>query len=178
MSPTASANGMGSPEPLALELGAEGDGVRVEFDLDRIRSVARGADDAAWRLGTALDPSRVSAVRVVSAAFDDGRLLAVAASRPAGAQGHGEESVGGALVDPEGSVVELADVLLSTEYDSQGHPARIGLELYVDLDASPLRVAADRTEQAAAGGADRSTEMSFRMEGVSGTGRLELATPG
>jgi hypothetical protein len=174
---------MASPEPIALELvaGTDGDGVLVEFDAERIRALddAGGEAPACWRLSGELDPERVSALRVVCARFDDGRLLAVAASRPSGAAGHGEESVRAALVDPAGSVTELTEALLSTEYDSDGRPTRIGLELYADEDAAPLRVAADREADAARGGGTAEpTPLRFRMEGVSGTGRLELVTPG
>jgi hypothetical protein len=171
---------MADPEPIALELvaGTDGDGLRVEFDAERIRALDDGG--SCWRLAGELDPERVSALRVVCARFDDGRLLALAASRPADAAGHGEESIRAALVDPEGAVTELAEALLSTEYDSDGRPARIGLELYADEAAAPLRVAADR-EAGRAGngeGAGETTRLSFRMEGVSGTGRLELVIPG
>jgi hypothetical protein len=163
-----------SPEPIALDLGSEDGEVRVEFDAERIRALATGEGNECWRLAGDLDAERVSVLRVVYASFEDGRLLAVAASRPPGAAGHGEESVRAALVDAEGSVTQMAEALLSTEYDSDGRPARIGLELYVDPEATPLRVAADRDDGDAAGGA---TPMTFRMEGVSGTGRLDLVTP-
>jgi hypothetical protein len=169
---------MASAEPIGLEV-PSGDGrVRVEFDLERIRALD-GGSDGCWRLVGQLDPKQMTVLRVVCASFEDGRLLALAAARPAGAAGHGEDSVRAALVDPEGSVVRMAAALLSTEYDSEGRPARIGLELYVDPDATPLRVAADRDEAAAARGAgeDRATPLSFRMEGVTGAGRLELVTP-
>ena len=165
---------MASPEPIALDLGFEDGEVRVEFDAESIRALESGEGNGCWRLAGELDAERVSVLRVVCASFEDGRLLAVAASRPAGAAGHGEESVRAALVDAEGALVQMAEALLSTEYDSDGRPARIGLELYVDPDATPLRVAADRDDGDAGGGA---TPMTFRMEGISGTGRLELVTP-
>jgi hypothetical protein len=169
---------MASAEPIAVEVPSEDGGVRVEFDPERIRALG-GGGDGWWRLAGELDPKQVSVLRVVCASFEDGHLLTVAATRPAGAAGHGEDSVRAALVDPEGSVVRMAEALLSTEYDSEGRPARIGLELYVDPGATPLRVAADRDEATPAGDAadDRATPLSFRMEGVTGAGRLELVTP-
>jgi hypothetical protein len=168
---------MASAEPIGLEVPSGDEGVRVEFDPERIRALG-GGSDGCWRLVGELDPKQVTVLRVVCASFEDGRLLALAATRPARAVGHDEDSVRAALVDPEGSVVRMAEALLSTEYDSEGRPARIGLELYVDPDATPLRVAADRDEAAARGsGGDRATPFSFRMEGVAGAGRLELVTP-
>jgi hypothetical protein len=168
---------MASPEPIALELAGEG-ALTVEFYPELVRALENGDAEACWRLGGEIDPELVSAVRVVCAAFEDGRLLTVAASRPSGAAGHGEESVRAAVVDPEGTVVEMTEALLSTEYDSEGRPARIGLELYADAEATPLRVAADRADGARGDTGAEAVPMTFRMEGVSGTGRLELVTPG
>jgi hypothetical protein len=77
------------------------------------------------------------------------------------------------MVQPTGDVVVLAEALLSTEYDADGAPSRIGLELYPDHDSVPLRVAADRASAARVDGGAESTAMSFRMEGASGAGVFE-----
>jgi hypothetical protein len=116
----------------------------------------------------------VSALRVISAAFEDGKLLALAAIRPAGAEGHGEESVGGVIVQSDGSRAELVAALISAEYDSEGVPQRIGLELYTEPDEVPLRGAGDRApEGLERGNGSYVVPMAFRLEGTPGTGLLE-----
>ena len=79
-------------------------------------------------------------MRLISGRLDDGRLLAVAALRPAGASGHGEEIVVGALGSADG-FEQLTETLLSTEYGADGAPTRVGLELYPSSDGLAVRVA-------------------------------------
>src|SRR6478735_955189 len=87
---------MPSGERLVLELDpAGGPALRVEWDVDALRDLSAtgrqpGAGEAppAWRLEPGPDWERVSALRLISATFDDGALLAVAALRPRGATGH------------------------------------------------------------------------------------------
>ena len=170
---------MASAEPIALDLGTNG--TRVEWAADGVRAL--GAADPAepggpvWRLEGELDWEAVDSLRVVSAAFEDGRLLALVAVLPAGAAGHDEAVLRGALVEPDGEVLELAEALLSMQYEANGSPSRIGLELYTDPEAVPLRVAADREQaEAAAEGARAVIPMTFRMEGARGSGLLELVS--
>jgi len=172
---------MTSADSIALELGS--DGARIEWAADGLRALAppgsRTGTDPVWQLEGDLDWDAVESLRVVSAAFEDGRLLVIAAAHPQGAEGHDETRLRGALVEPDGEIVELVEALLSTEYDAAGAPARIGLELYTDPDALPLRVAADRESGDAATAADRAViPMSFRMEGARGAGLLELISRG
>ena len=165
---------MAGAEAIALEL--EPDGPRIEWAPDDLRALVQAGDgppQRAWRLEGEPDWGTIESLRLVSAAFEDGRLLALVAAQPAGAQGHGEGRVRAALVEPEGDVIELADATLSVQYDAGGAPSRIGLELYADPEAVPLRVAADREDEAgeSSGGA---TAMTFRMEGAQGSGLFEL----
>jgi hypothetical protein len=161
-----------SAETVALELGP--DGARIEWEPDSLRTLAAGESAGpAWRLEGELDWNAVESLRVVSAAFEDGRLLAVVAPRPAGAEGHDAAEPRGVLVQPDGEVVELAEALLSTEYDADGAPSRIGLELYPEPEGIPVRVAADREAPARAGDGSETTAMSFRMEGARGAGLFE-----
>ena len=67
---------------------------------------------------------------MLSARLDDGRLLAVAALRPAGADGHGEELVAGALGDLEAFEQLERDAALDRVRRPTGMPRRVGLELY------------------------------------------------
>jgi hypothetical protein len=170
---------MASADSIALDLGTNG--TSVEWAADGVRALG-AADpsappDPVWRLDGELDWDAVDSLRVVSAAFEDGRLLALVAVLPTGAAGHDEAVLRGALVEPDGEVLELAEALLSMEYAADGSPSRIGLELYTDPEAVPLRVAADREQaEAAAKGARAVIPMTFRMEGARGAGLLELVS--
>jgi hypothetical protein len=171
---------MASAEEIAVALdGGEGIGdLRVKWDADRLRTLDGGGDES-WRLDGEIDWSRTDALRVVSAAFEDGALLALAALRPADAAGHDAETVRAVLVEAEGGPIELERALISTEYDGAGNIARIGLELYPDAEEPPLRVSAERRDQASAPTQEpgrESTSLSFRMEGRTGAGVLEVVT--
>jgi hypothetical protein len=167
---------MADAEAIALVL--EPDGPRVEWSPENLRALANAGDPSAraWRLESEPDWSAIESLRLVSAAFEDGRLLALVAAQPAGAEGHGEARVRAVLVEPEGEVIELADATLSVQYDARGAPSRIGLELYADPEAVPLRVAADRRDEAGEGGGGEATAMTFRMEGAEGSGLFELVS--
>ena len=78
----------------------------------------------------------------------DGRLIAIAALRPVGADGHGDELRRG-LIGPPGELEALAESLLSTEHGADELPRRIGLELYRDPDGLPLRIAGEATASTA-----------------------------
>jgi hypothetical protein len=164
---------MTSAEAIAIEID---DGARVEWELDALRMLVAGESaEPAWRLRGGLDWDAVDSLRLVTAAFENGRLLALAAVRPAGADGH-DEPPRGALVQPTGDVVAFAEALLSTEYDADGSPSRIGLELYPEAEAVPLRAAADRSSPTRTHDGIEVTVMSFRLEGVGGSGVFERVT--
>jgi hypothetical protein len=148
----------------AAHAGLEVGGARVVWDLERLRAVGPG-DEAAWRIETEPDWSTVEALRLLWASFEDGSGLAVAALRPTGAAGHDAEAVAGFLVDPEGEPRPLQEVLISTEHGPDGAPRRLGLELYEEEGAIPLRVAADGER-----------EVSVRIDGRAGKGRYEVLT--
>ena len=115
---------------------------------------------------------------MISASFDDGALLGVAALRPPGAAGHDADTVGAILVSPEGEASELHHALLSTEYGPDGRARRVGLELYEDPADPPTRVVGDRVAEARRGARGEQTALRLRMEGTSGTGVHELVAPG
>ena len=83
---------------------------------------------AAETLAGELDWDDIDRVRVLSACLGDRRLVVVAAILPAGAEGHGEELVAGAIGNQE-SFDELDEALLSAEYGPGGGLQRLGLEL-------------------------------------------------
>ncbi len=176
---------MPSGDPLVLELGPAGEpALRVEWDVEALRelSAARqpGTGEArpTWRLEREPDWERASALRVISASFDDGALLAVAALRPRGAAGHDADAVGAILVSAQGDVARLNDALLSTEYGPDGRARRLGLELYEGSTGPPIRIVADRVADAREGAGGQRTALRLRMEGIPGTGLHELVPPG
>ena len=83
--------------------------------------------------------------RFVSAAAPGGPFLSVAATRPAVAIGHGDELIGGQIVDAHsgGEPNPLETVRLSTVYDSAGRPRTVGLELYRPGEELPERAAGE-----------------------------------
>jgi hypothetical protein len=177
---------MPSGEPLALELGpVEGSTLRVEWDLEALRELnaaGRNPDSAdgrpIWRLEAEPGWERAGGLRVISASFEDGALLAVAAVRPAGSEGHDAEAIGAALVAPEGEATQLHEALLSTEYGPDGRARRLGLELYEGATEPPVRVVADRVADARQDADREQTALRLRMEGTSGTGLYELISSG
>ena len=153
-------------------------GVRIGWDPAAIT----GGEARPWRIEGELDWGAVDSLRILSASLEDGTVLAVAALRPRGAAGHSDDLVGAAMRGPEGEAIAVAETLLSTEYGPDGAPRRIGLELWGDEQAVPIRVAADAE-------ADRSSSLreadggdivpvTVRSEGRQGTGLLHLLREG
>jgi hypothetical protein len=173
---------MPSGERLILELDpAGGPALRVEWDVDslRERGTASGQQGTAetppaWRLEPGPDWEGARALRLISATFDDGALLAVAALRPRGAAGHDADAVGAILVSAEGEVTRPHEALLSTEYGPDGTARRLGLELYEDSAGPPVRIAADRIAGAGDRAGGEQTALTLRMDGTPGTGLHEL----
>jgi hypothetical protein len=168
-------------EAVAIELtDPAGDPLRIDWTSEALAALDPGApgETPVWRLGGELDWDEVEALRVFSGRLDDGRLLAIAAVRPADAGGHGEEVVAGLLGDSTG-FDPLAETLLSTEYGGDGLPGRIGLELYRDGSDLPVRIAGDVTATGASeqGGVRRtSAALALRASGSAGAGILDVLT--
>src|SRR3954447_18677775 len=168
---------MPSGERLVLERDpAGGSALRIDWDVDALREP--GAGEAPWRLEPGPDWERASALRLISATFDDGALLAVAALRPRGAAGHDADAIGAIIVSPEGEVTRPREALLSTEYGPDGRARRLGLELYEEAGGPPVRIVADCINDAREGAGDERTALALRMEGTPGTGVHELIFAG
>jgi len=116
--------------------------------------------------------------RSIGIVFADGGLLALSAVRPQGAGGHGEESVGAVLCDPDGAPVDVAETLLSTEYGPDGVQRRATLELWLDDEAAqPLRGAGTLISAAAVPHSGATGTVAFfrwALEGREGLGHYEL----
>ena len=170
------------PEALALQFEAP-TGDRLDFEwwpgaFDKLDTSAPPSEPV-WTLGGELDWDQIATVRVVTARLGDGRLLAVAALRPAGAEGHGDELVAAAIGDGE-SFSQLEGTLLSTEYGPDGLPRRIGLELFPDGEGLALRVAGDVAVVATslAGGVQRvAAALVTRSPDGEGAGAFDVLSP-
>jgi hypothetical protein len=160
-------------EQLSVTLEADGHTVTVTWDLARIRSRESGGQTPVWQADGEPGPGTI--LRVLSATFDDGRVLALAGLRPIEAE-HDAERLGTLLVEPDGGTTEAEETLISTEYDEQGLPRRLGLEIYRAGDALPARIAADR--EALGDAVDGRSVIALRLSvgGVAGRGLLETVT--
>jgi hypothetical protein len=167
-------------EALALEFRAPtGETLRFEWQADELASLEpEPAAEPVWRLAGELDWDEIELVRVLSARLEDGRLLAIAALRPAASDGHGDELVAGALGDPE-SFAQLEETLVSTEYGPDELPRRVGLELYATEDGLPLRIAGDVTSVASSSkrGVKRVSAALALRGSSAGAGTLDLLEP-
>ena len=169
------------PEGLGLQFESPtGGALRFDWGPEAFAALDASTPSAepVWTLGGELDWDEVDSLRVLSARLGDGRLLAVVALRPAGAQGHGDDLVAGAIGDGE-SFAGVDEPLLSTEYDAAGRPRRLGLELYPGEDGLALRIAADvsAVTSSAAGGAERvAAAITVRDPSGVGAGAFDLLT--
>lgn len=116
--------------------------------------------------------------RSIGIVFSDGGLLALSASRPAGARGHGDEQVTAVLCDPDGAPVEVSETLLSTEYGPDGIQRRATLEMWTDgEDGQPLRGAGTLISAAKVRQPGIESDIAFfrwSVEGREGLGHYEL----
>ena len=156
-----------------------GDRLRFDWSLERLESFDGAETEPLWERAGDLDWDEIELFRVLTGRFDDGRALAVAALRPAGADGHGDDAVAGVLVT-DGESNAFAEALLSTEYGPDGEARRVGLELYPEDQGLPLRVAADVTgiDEFDVGGTRR-TRVALKLRaGGEGVGILDVIKPG
>ena len=165
---------------MSIKLGGGDDAIRLRWSPAPREGDAQDALASQWELESEPDWQRLEGIRLVSARFDDGAALGLAAARPRAARGHGDDVAVARVVDAEGLETATSDALVSVEYDAEGRPRRLGIELWADPDSAPLRVAADRDEASEAPGASGrdAVAMSFRRDGVTGSGLYEVVRPG
>jgi hypothetical protein len=154
-------------------------GERLAFGwpLERLEAFDGSQGTTIWQLEGELDWDEIEIVRVLTARFDDGRCLALAAIHAVGTEGHGDDPVAGVLLS-DGEAEALAEALMSTEYGPDGEIRRVGLELYREEDGLPLRIAADVTasnQQVDGGVLHRWIALAARAGGP-GVGLLEVMT--
>jgi hypothetical protein len=172
---------MATPEPavVSVELAAGHEPVQLRWEPLATEDGGTVAKESPWELESKPDWSHLEGIRLVSARFDDGAVLGVAALRPREARGHGDDLVIARLIDAHGEETTTSDALVSVEYDAGGTPRRLGIELWPEPDSAPRRVAADREAESEA----RSPEgrdavaMRFRLDGTAGSGLYEIIRP-
>jgi hypothetical protein len=124
-----------------------------------------------------VDWERIELLRSLTAVLEDGSLLALAAARPAGAAGHGEETVDAVLLDSDGSVARFEEPLLSTQYDSRDRQRRAGVELPAAEEPAPVRGAGARVCGASLdldGVRLEAAFLDWSLDGATGTARYDL----
>jgi hypothetical protein len=129
------------------------------------------------RTAAEVDWERIELLRSLTAVLEDGSLLALAAARPAGAAGHGAETVDALLLDSDGSVARFEEPLLSTQYDSRDRQRRAGVELPVAEEPAPVRGAGARVCGASLdldGVRLEAAFLDWSLDGVTGTARYDL----
>ncbi|HEY2769752.1 MAG TPA: hypothetical protein VGI87_04260 [Solirubrobacteraceae bacterium] len=126
-----------------------------------------------------LDLSRYTSIRDVSMWFEPEEGVALTALRPRKAKHHGKDVVVAAVLDvADGKPV--VDPRLSTTYDAEGAPRRVGLELWLEEengDQFPRRTAAESTPPDVQLGDElRATVLRAHSRGREGMGVYLLAT--
>ena len=123
--------------PLRVELaGEDGRALVIEWDREALDALRTNPEASpAWRIVEG-SPPQPGALRVISAAFDDGSALALAGVRAPDAPGHDQDVVSGVLVDPDGGQESLTEALIST----RGPPSNSSV---VAVDGKQLRDACD-----------------------------------
>lgn len=146
-----------------------------------VNGTHRTVDAFAIRSHTWGAPGEAGRTRFLTAASEDGTLLTIAALRPQGARGHGDELIGGQMFraggDGEPQVQAFETVRLSTVFDERGLPAKAGVELFRPGDELPSRLSGAAVG-AIAGDVDASRGslalFRFGLDGVPALGAYEI----
>jgi hypothetical protein len=120
--------------------------------------------------------SELSAVRLVSAVFDEDHAVLLAARRPRGAVGHGQELVTAHLI-AGGELRAVEEARLSTVYDAQGRQRTAGLELWLPGEDFPRRASGSvraGLSLSLSGLRVDAAVVAWRMEGRDGAGAYEI----
>jgi hypothetical protein len=126
------------------------------------------------------DWSRVERWRSLYAAAEEGGSISIAAVRPAGSDGHGDELRAGHLVPADGVPLPFDDIRLSTVYGNEGFQDKAGLELYMEGDEYPRRVAGVAVCGATTVLGDARLRLAFfrwMIDGRSALGGYEVISP-
>lgn len=117
--------------------------------------------------------------RAIGIVFEDGGLLALTSTLPAGGSEFGEEEVAAVLCDPDAAPVAFAEALLSTEYGEDDVQRRATLELWpANEDGRPLRGAGTLISSVTVDRHGLDSVIAFfrwSVEGRKGLGHYEVA---
>ena len=120
---------------LSFDQTAEAEGISsalgeatVEFELDgNKRTLSCPGHWLRW----AVDPRQGSdVVRHLAMPYVDDGLLLLAARRPSGLPGHADEATTAWRFGPELEAAAFSQALVSTQFDGEKRPTRVGLELW------------------------------------------------
>jgi hypothetical protein len=124
---------------------------------------------------------RIELARTVSAWLGEDLAVSLTAVRPAAKSDHAAEAVAASILerDEDGAprALDVADPRLSTTYDDEGRQRRAGLELWVDEDGYPRRVAGEIACGTSLDLGRLRLDCAFfrwRMEGREGFGRYDV----
>jgi hypothetical protein len=127
------------------------------------------------------DWDRIELARTVSAWLGDDLAVSLTAIRPAGKHDHGAEAVVAAILDRDEDgvprTIDVADPRLSTTYDEEGRQRQAGLELWIDENGYPRRVAGEIACGTSLDLGRLRLDCAFfrwRMEGREGFGRYDV----
>jgi hypothetical protein len=170
--PVARVGGMtGYEQPVRVHGRATVGDARVAVDGLGQRCHSWGAPD--W--------DRIELTRAVSAWMGDDLAVSLTAVRPAGKRDHEAEAVVASILDRDEDgvphAVDVADPRLSTTYDDDGRQRQAGLELWVDEDGYPRRVAGELACGTSLDLGRLRLDCAFfrwRMEGRQGFGRYDV----
>lgn len=179
-----------SGEAVDLEVGPPASATRpseVGDELCRVEGTIRVGDTqhpvSCPGIRSTLAPGPLAegdSVRIFSGWFAEDRAVVLRAHRRAGSRGQEKDGVVATLFDPE-EWIPVADPRLSTTFQPPGHPARVGLELWVgpEEEQYPRRAAAEASGtplRAEAAGAQLSlTPMRCHSGGLDGAGVYLIA---
>jgi hypothetical protein len=157
-------------EPCRVSGSVTLDGNRREFDIGGARSSALEADGR-------------DSLRLFAAWFPAGHEIAVISARPKGAKGHDRDRLDVIARGEEHPLV--IDPRLSTTYDADGAPRRVGLELWLGEDADadadgdlwPRRVAGASTGSSVTGDGLSAYAFDCVSRGEPGAGIYLLIRP-
>lgn len=164
---TATPDGEQSLEPCRVSGAFTVAGVDREFDVGGVRSDALAAD-------------RLDSLRLFAAWFPAGHEVALLSARPKDARGHDRDTVGVVARGEEHALV--SDPRLSTTYNEEGEPRRVGVELWLsdaeDGDQWPRRIAGTATGSRVSEGPGLSAyAFECVSRGETGAGIYVLARP-
>jgi hypothetical protein len=172
-------------QSFAIRLQDEGENaVGVVWDVAALAALAPPDAEAApqvpWQLADGHpDWERWESLRVLSAAFEEGSMLAFAALRPRNAGGHDEDVLRAVLVR-DGAESSFEDVLVSMQFDAAGALGRLNVEAYAGADAVPLRasgnVVSRRSGQLDTGSLEVNV-LEMRMDGHRGPATVDILRP-